>query len=503
MPRVFSECRGIPKEDCPEKPICIYVNGVKYRYCRLSGRYVLDKETGKAVLRQTKKNRAQLIQKMAEEMKPAKESSYANKTRKIREAKERVHRFMRNTTFKRRARYLLNQCLDSGLCLAFGTEAKRIKSLFRNFQGLSFIRPPIKRIGTPSANGFVHEIHYKRQGYDAYTVLKSSARSDGDNLYYEYLIGKAINEVVYILPQFVETYGIYSYRNKKAWHHAKSTNMITTNSLFEGLQNLEEAFPNDNDKIKTSCENSKNIAVMIQHLKDVKTLGDSLKDIVFLNEELVYILFQVYAALSVMDNTFTHYDLHLGNVLLYQPVKNSYIHYHYHLTDGKTVSFYSSYMAKIIDYGRSYLSGSSKNIFKKVCKVCGPECGYFSGYHWLSNNKTNPLEHYIASSHNNISHDLRLLNSINKSMPKGIPISLEKLIKKVVYEGDYGTPEKRASGLPKHIHNVNDAFIELRKYVEDEDTQFLNDDTFLGKPNKLGDLHIYMGEMKPMRFVKA
>ena len=70
----------------------------------------------------------------------------------------------------------------------------------------------------------------------------------------------------------------------------------------------------------------------------------------FMNHELLYILYQIYAPLSILSDSFTHYDLNTNNVRLYIPEPKKHIEYHYHYPD-RVVKFNSKYIVKIIDYG--------------------------------------------------------------------------------------------------------------------------------------------------------
>jgi hypothetical protein len=105
-------------------------------------------------------------------------------------AKTTIQRFMKKTTFKRKAHYLKTLCADSGACFAFGKEIKRLMSFFE-FRTFKYSTLPFRSIGEVSANGFVKEISYEREGYKAYAALKSSLRASADNLAYEYLVGES------------------------------------------------------------------------------------------------------------------------------------------------------------------------------------------------------------------------------------------------------------------------------------------------------------------------
>ena len=94
----------------------------------------------------------------------------------------RIQRFMNRTKQKRREMYLKNICSEAGLCIAFGIESIKIKEFFSNFH--FDLVDQVKRIGTPSMNGFVTELRYEKSGYNAYAVLKSNASYDADNIMY-------------------------------------------------------------------------------------------------------------------------------------------------------------------------------------------------------------------------------------------------------------------------------------------------------------------------------
>ena len=66
------------------------------------------------------------------------------------------------------------------------------------------------------------------------------------------------------------------------------------------------------------------------------------------------VLFQVYAFLRIYQNVFTHYDLHIENVLLIS-IPNHTLYFSYTDTNSKQkIAFISKYLVKIIDYGSYY-----------------------------------------------------------------------------------------------------------------------------------------------------
>jgi hypothetical protein len=257
------------------------------------------------------------------------------------------------------------------------------------------------------------------------------------------------------------------------------------------------------------------MAVMIQHIKDASTLNKMFLKPLFIERDLLNVLYQIYMPLATLANTFTHYDLHLNNVLIYEPVKGKYIQYKYLLNDGSVVEFKSSYIAKIIDYGRSFfednsetgINRSSKSVYDTICQleVCEPGCGRFVGYDKLAPESFPGSFYFISGIKRNISHDLRLLyNLINRSFQKINP-SLYNLAQKITYgvglkkDKQYGTKENIKSGLPNKIFNVVDAHIELKNMVKNNVLKNNND---YQNKELLGTFNIYQNG-REMEFIPA
>jgi hypothetical protein len=452
--------------------------------------------------------------------------SYVRRT----SAAKRIGRFIKRTENIRRARFLKAICTDSGVCVAFGKEKQKIVDYFNKFVDFTYVKPPIKQIGAVSANGFVKEIQYERQGYKAYAVLKSSAGTNTDNLVYEYMVGRFINEMAKKFPCFVETYGLFYYRGEPELNHMKNTRMISANVLKDALEYVP---PENANNLARACSQSKHACVLIQHLKGVDTIDAILDRGVdhttdFMIHEAANVFYQIYYPLAHLRSKFTHYDLHTNNVLLYEPVKGKYITYHYQLPDGDFVVFNSKYIAKIIDYGRSYFYKDNVEnpltIYSNLCKEpqCDPYCGYQKGFGWLTPiTERDKKNMFINSYHSNESHDLRLLNNISyvlqrkkykildtirkfgfnnmsKQLYEITVTLLEEMMQKVNYgvglkvrERVYGTKENNDSGLPTHINNVKDAEESLRDILLNGNVKMLNQYIYDDPRDKLGDIHVY------------
>lgn len=338
---------------------------------------------------------------------------------------------------KRKRLSFLKNCPNSNFCLAFGKESKKIKSLFNGFK-FDYIdktegnKPSV----TTLHNNVLFIINYSRMyegiDYKASVVLKTvednyekrNKYRGIDNLLYEYMIGQYINKQLLRFPCFVETYHWLTY--KRSRELARLVKNLNLRELFKDSDQSFIEFSTDfpgkrlvcannkqsqrDDKrvcsdvellLTWSCIRARNLAIIIQYIKGAKRLDDMLEIDGFIDNDLINVLYQIYMPLSTIANEFTHYDLHKGNVVIYEPKKGYYIDYRYILNDKTIVEFKSRYIAKIIDYGRSFFddptnqdaTGSSKSIKKIICEnlifcdsydretktdlFCGEHFGYY------------------------------------------------------------------------------------------------------------------------------
>ena len=437
-----------------------------------------------------------------------------------------------NDTFK-------NICPKSGVCIALGQYTKQIYNYFLGFTNFNLVSKSPKAIGSPSVNGFVYQISYERDGYKAKSVLKSSRLDRADNLLYEYLAGQYINKQCSVFPCFIQTYGFFKYRTDELWEKMSNRDgRISPTELIEGiikgkdelqpirLKQQQPCFSDKKNKrtqrICTSeesllgfaCTNSKYLAILIENVEG-KTLKSKMIDSPpFVSNDLLYVLYQVYMPLATLADEYTHYDLHTSNVLVYELDGGKYINYRYVYRNGNIVEFKSKYIAKIIDYGRSYfndsknnnVSGSSKKIYDNICKNVGEcdfvqeshVCGENYGFATLGKNTSS-----VMSSVRNISHDLLLLKKVKTQViinsTTGINLKyleFRDMLKKV-NPSDTGNVEKIKSELGK-IENIFDAHNELKKLVIDNT---LNNTNNYREFKPLGSLNIYQSGL-PMIFIR-
>jgi hypothetical protein len=408
-------------------------------------------------------------------------------------------------------------CADSGVCLAFGKYSDIIKKYFNNFTSFEYVNPLsyVTLIGTPSGNGFINEIAYIKNEYKSYAILKSSQLIKADNLMYEYKVGMFINYLNTIFPCFLETYGLYKYKSETEWNNFKNNKLNNPQNLQKSLEHINKLDYN------IACSESKLLAILIQHLKGVQSLRSFTNNPTFVNNELIMALFQVYIPLCSVRDYFTHYDLHDENVQIFEPKEDYYIEFHYHFTttdilsNPTVISFKSSYISKILDYGRSYFNFSktmfpnskeadnsnSSTVFTQVCNslkcYCNKKkcCGYDKGFGWLNVPLNNEKKvHYITPIKKNISHDLNVINFIRQE-PLIKNNKKYSWFKSIIYLLSHGTKEQEVSGLPNKFNNIKDLAKYLCYLVNNDK---INNDTLYSKLTKLGDLHIYVDEFKPM-----
>lgn len=358
-------------------------------------------------------------------------------------------------------------CKNPDNCLALGKYDDSIKHFFEDFRKLSYIdKSKVKRIGTPSANGFIIELPFHKLNYTAYTVLKCSSNKDSDNLFYEYYVGKFfINKYIKKLPSFVETYDLYEFSSPFTYNQIKTaaeTNALSSVDIASKIRRIN-APENLFNLFNYSCLKNKMLCVLIQHFDDFKPFSSAINnEIDNIKYDLYNLMYQVYFPLCVLGMNYTHYDLHANNVFLYKPFKGKEcILMRYH-RNNKIYEFKSEYIVKIIDYGRNYFYNgkiSTPQIMKQICRAteCMPSCGENVGYATIKGSINDPNFdfYWIDPSKPNMSHDLRLMTYELKDI-----LIRTNLIDSFTYQEKYGTPEDM--GDRKNIKSIFD----IRDFLE-------------------------------------
>ena len=316
----------------------------------------------------------------------------SNPYKRIQSAKKIQSAFRRNK-HTLRSEYLKYHCPESGECLILGKNRKEILQLFNGFKNFDYSDKILIPIGAPSVNGVVHEVKFKHRNYISYAILKTSKTTTSDNLIYEYFMGLFLNKINNFLPTFLETYSIFQCTPE---FHKKLNEPVTIEPGDIVPLNISSK-----KLLKMGCVKPQYNQIMIQHVKNADSLLTKLKDRDFLKNDLMNVLFQVYAALYYLRGRFTHFDLHANNILLQKPFKTGVMGFHF----GDTI-FHSPYVVKIIDYGRSECKYTPL-ILSELCKIpeCSPGCGKTQGF--------KPRQKTIDES-----EDVNLLKKIGIFIPK-------------------------------------------------------------------------------------
>lgn len=371
-----------------------------------------------------------------------------------------------------RAKWLRAACRNPDNCLALGAYGDSIKQYFEDFRNLSYINTSkVKRIGAPSENGFIIELPFTKNGYTAYTVLKSAAEEDADNLMYEYIVGKKfINSKIHAVPTFLETYDLYEYVDEQAYEDvrkAATQNKLNTLDIRTKIRRLDFDMDTMNlsSMVAQACTKNKLICILIQHFDHFQTVDsrfDTNKSYDNFRGDISTTLLQVYFTLAGLRDKYTHYDLHSNNVMLYKPFEgNACILMRYHALPDKVIEFKTEYIAKIIDYGRNYFKTednlTTRDVLNQVCKEssCDPNCGEDVGFANIIGSVDGydvSNYHWIDPSISNQSHDLRFAYCVENRVP-GLFVPYT-----IVYKETTGTPENLTSNLSttKNINNVVD-----------------------------------------------
>jgi len=309
-------------------------------------------------------------------------------------------------------------CPDLNDCKALGINIYLINSFFKNFTTFEYLLD-IAYLNS-GVNSNIQKLEYKRLTYTTHAILKTPLNTESDNLMYEYEVGQYINKQLSFFPCFIETYGLFY--NKTDGIYKKNNN----NNL--DLDNLKKKFEHiDKIDYKMGCLIPDKMSILLQHI-DSYSFENFLKQYIEeavqtdvglkICDAIICILYQVLFPLSVLGKTFTHNDLHTENILLYKIKNDLYIRYNYHLHDGTVITFNSQYIAKIIDYGRSFyldkINGTGTDItIKNIDEIIkadnskkDPEsvfsvvsCNSFSNF--KRTNTTNDYQRLIAQIYSN------------------------------------------------------------------------------------------------------
>ena len=428
---------------------------------------------------------------------------------------------------------------------------------FENLRNYTLNMDKLDVDGT-SSNGYVYKLKYNVSDGTIYNVVfKSPQDGPSDNLVYEYLVGQCINEFCKFYPCFIKTYSIGRFISVDLHNELfRRIGQPNTTTFDKYIQLLDKH--NIENMILTGCKSNQFLTLFTQYIPIKYSLKDYLKNYTYLpsgwkkwairNEcidqlyELTTILHMIYQLLSSFADKFTHYDLHMENVVLTEVPDNRFIHVIFHYPDGRVLHYNMCYIPVIIDYGHCFVNCKQMNeskpnsveIMKIVCNndairnpknpSCRHTCGNLSGYHY-STNLDETSEFLLASVENNfidytrknISHDCRLMHEILyyfdfNHLPKenfivqnlviGIFDNLAKMYNRY---GTYEQLDDDSDGsdgdesLSKTINNVIAASDKLTEIISQPEFN-IHIDSLLREKKLYGTLQIWTDLSRPFEF---
>lgn len=378
---------------------------------------------------------------------------------------------------------------------------------FHNLKNYTLEIEEAERFKCMTANGYVYKLKYVSLAKTYSVILKVNQDAEADNLVKEYLVGQCINEYSRFYPCFAKTYMIGTFTTPRQENYNTFMRRAFTKSLNEYIEPLHVR--NIEQLIINGCRLNEYLTLFTQYIPAKYNLNEYLRSIsvgstycasrpriiqeasIHKLYELTAILHMVYQLLSSFADKFTHYDLHLTNVLLVEVPDNQFIHVVFNYPDGRILRYNMCYMPVIIDYGRCFVHCeqiNTKEVMKTVCKndsertpdepACPNICGNISGYRHSTDydEKTDTFQpasitnHFIDYTRSNVSHDCRLLNEIKLNFNFDFLPKSNFIVKNFVFgilnklslmDTPFGTHEDESWG-----HNISQIFMAADKLTE-------------------------------------
>lgn len=187
----------------------------------------------------------------------------------------------------------------------------------------------------------------------------------------------------------------------------------------------------------------------------------------FWNFECANLLMQIYAPLAAVCDQFTHYDLHLRNLMVASLPARKHVVFKYSF-EGRTVFVASKFVVKLVDYGRCF-TPLTESFRAHLCKADrgkgsgGDEgkdehgCGIDHGFRYLNYTPEEARESrtFLLPRQRNKSHDLRAAYLLRHHLLEKEPEfrarkfdrpdfpghAMRNILRNVYFQHHYGTPE--------------------------------------------------------------
>ena len=440
----------------------------------------------------------------------------------------------------------LGQNLD--LDILFNSEPEHFLQEVEYFQNMKNYTSQIERaeLDLTNSNGIIYKCKYDKESQIYSVILKVNQHEQADNLVYEYLVGQCINEYSKIYPCFAKTYMIGTFSRPNRENYKTFMRQSITKSLDAYIEPLN--VDNIEQLIINGCKLNEYLTLFTQYIPTTYNFNEYLRRISINSKvsntrpriiqqsyihklyELTTMLHMLYQLLASFADKFTHYDLHLNNVLLVEIPNNQFIHVVFHYKDGRVFRYNMCCIPVLIDYGHCFVHCNqiySREIMKTVCKndskgtaksplgpACPNICGNTTGYERSTDydEQTDTFQpasfdnHFTDYTQSNVSHDCRLLHEILlyfdfNSLPKN-----NFIVKKLVHgifnklakmDSRFGTHEDETWG--ERITNIFMAADKLTEIISQPKFNAIND-SFLNEKKLYGTLDIWTDLSRPFRF---
>ena len=439
-------------------------------------------------------NKSKNIRKIKKYIKSLKSNDDSNVLEKSTKSKQSD-----NSKVSQKIDHLLSFCPTSlNDCVSIG-DNKMIHDIFKLFQFFNTtdnITKIEKLSSSTGANSFVYKILRQNDiNNSIVTFLKTPKRVKGrentDSLLYEYFVGDHLNSFTRT-PNLVKTVNLLYIENNDYFTEINTLGALTVPIIKESFDPINQKpinfFFNKLESIILETMYANN---SINLLSKLQKNNNGVYDLKFYETDLWKILLQLFAFLHIHQYVFTHYDLHLNNIMLIQ-IPNKKMKFVYGKEPYHAISFESKYLVKIIDYGRVYLRQHT-DMFRDIMKVSNVK--NLQAFSFLINqrNRKNYETYryrYITSYKRNKSYDLQSLVYIRELYNHRKSVNNDEtalriktnFLNKVQYYHDqkqfHGTPELEDSLDNTKINTVEDAYIELKNTILPVLDRKINDTRF-------------------------
>jgi hypothetical protein len=253
---------------------------------------------------------------------------------------------------------------------------------YDNFKNFSLIMDRAKKMSISSANSNMYKNYIKSDKNIfsfLYKIKKDILYGNVDNMFYDFISSLCANEFKTFFPNFIHTFYYFVYAKDKETTNETIYNKII--KIISGEDSLEQLkqnlfltcflnnghYEDDSSGIAmeeiTNSLNTRNI--VNKYLKENIIYNFKKKTSKLFDYVIWSLLIQIYTALNSLKNNFTHYDLHLENIIYKQVPNDKYVKINYYNGNFTPENFlfdtYTKYIPVIIDYGRSNFSCSKFN----------------------------------------------------------------------------------------------------------------------------------------------